>query len=59
MIKAADCNIAGLRSVASGGEPLGAEMLEWARMRWALRSTNFTDKPNATWWCPVVRRPFL
>ncbi|NCX07142.1 MAG: AMP-dependent synthetase, partial [Rhodobacteraceae bacterium] len=31
MIKAADCNIAGLRSVASGGEPLGAEMLEWAR----------------------------
>jgi acetyl-CoA synthetase len=31
MIKAVDCNIAGLRSVASGGEPLGAEMLEWAR----------------------------
>ena len=31
MIKAADCNITGLRSVASGGEPLGAEMLEWAR----------------------------
>jgi acetyl-CoA synthetase len=31
MIKASDCNIAGLRSVASGGEPLGAEMLEWAR----------------------------
>ena len=31
MIKAADCNIVGLRSVASGGEPLGAEMLEWAR----------------------------
>ena len=30
MIKAADCNIAGLRSVARG-EPLGAEMLEWAR----------------------------
>ncbi len=31
MIKAADCKITGLRSVASGGEPLGAEMLEWAR----------------------------
>ena len=31
MIKAADCNITGLRSVASGGEPLGAEMLEWAQ----------------------------
>ncbi|NDD42477.1 MAG: AMP-dependent synthetase, partial [Rhodobacteraceae bacterium] len=31
MIKAAECKITGLRSVASGGEPLGAEMLEWAR----------------------------
>ena len=31
MIRAADCKITGLRSVASGGEPLGAEMLEWAR----------------------------
>jgi len=31
MLKAAECEINGLRSVASGGEPLGAEMLEWAR----------------------------
>jgi acetyl-CoA synthetase len=31
MLKAADARIAGLRSVASGGEPLGAEMLAWGR----------------------------
>ncbi len=31
MLKAADARIDGLRSVASGGEPLGAEMLEWGR----------------------------
>jgi acetyl-CoA synthetase len=31
MLKAADARIAGLRSVASGGEPLGAEMLNWGR----------------------------
>jgi acetyl-CoA synthetase len=31
MLKAADARIEGLRSVASGGEPLGAEMLAWGR----------------------------
>ncbi len=31
MIKAAECEISGLRSVACGGEPLGAEMLAWGR----------------------------
>ncbi|KIN73013.1 AMP-binding protein [Sulfitobacter guttiformis] len=29
MLKAADSRITGLRSVASGGEPLGAQMLAW------------------------------
>ncbi|WP_299023816.1 AMP-binding protein [uncultured Sulfitobacter sp.] len=31
MLKAADARIGGLRSVASGGEPLGAQMLAWGR----------------------------
>lgn len=31
MLKAAGQEIGGLRSVASGGEPLGAEMLDWGR----------------------------
>lgn len=31
MLKAAEARIPGLRSVASGGEPLGAEMLAWGR----------------------------
>lgn len=31
MLKASDARIDGLRSVASGGEPLGAEMLAWGR----------------------------
>jgi len=31
MLRAADATITGLRSVASGGEPLGAEMLQWGR----------------------------
>ncbi|MBW4984085.1 AMP-binding protein [Mameliella sp. CS4] len=31
MLKAADARLTGLRSVASGGEPLGAEMLAWGR----------------------------
>jgi len=31
MLKAADAGLPGLRSVASGGEPLGAEMLDWGR----------------------------
>lgn len=31
MLRASDAQITGLRSVASGGEPLGAEMLDWGR----------------------------
>jgi acetyl-CoA synthetase len=31
MLKAADARLPGLRSVASGGEPLGAEMRDWGR----------------------------
>lgn len=31
MLRAQDMRITGLRSVASGGEPLGAEMLDWGR----------------------------
>lgn len=31
LLRAADQRISGLRSVASGGEPLGAEMLDWGR----------------------------
>ncbi|WP_163851064.1 AMP-binding protein [Pseudooceanicola aestuarii] len=31
MLRAAGARIPGLRSVASGGEPLGAEMLDWGR----------------------------
>ncbi|KNG93956.1 AMP-binding protein [Pseudaestuariivita atlantica] len=31
MLKAGDARVSGLRSVASGGEPLGAEMLAWGR----------------------------
>ncbi|WP_415402558.1 AMP-binding protein [Tateyamaria sp. SN3-11] len=31
MLKSSDARISGLRSVASGGEPLGAEMLAWGQ----------------------------
>lgn len=31
MLRAADARVEGLRSVASGGEPLGAEMLAWGQ----------------------------
>jgi acetyl-CoA synthetase len=41
MLKAADCHIAGLRSVASGGEPLGAEMLSWGRDAFGLTINEF------------------
>jgi acetyl-CoA synthetase len=41
MLKAADQRIAGLRSVASGGEPLGAEMLEWGRDAFGLTINEF------------------
>ena len=41
MLKAAECHIPGLRSVASGGEPLGAEMLDWGRQAFGLTINEF------------------
>ncbi|MGC1495133.1 MAG: AMP-binding protein [Sulfitobacter sp.] len=41
MLKAADVTLPGLRSVASGGEPLGAEMLNWGRSAFGLDINEF------------------
>ncbi|KUJ79328.1 AMP-binding protein [Ruegeria profundi] len=41
MLKAADQAIPGLRSVASGGEPLGAEMLAWGQKAFGLTINEF------------------
>ncbi|NNE53646.1 MAG: AMP-binding protein [Sulfitobacter sp.] len=41
MLKAADTALPGLRSVASGGEPLGAEMLAWGRKAFGLEINEF------------------
>lgn len=41
MLKAEEAGIPGLRSVASGGEPLGAEMLEWGRRAFGLTINEF------------------
>ncbi len=41
MLKAAQRDIPGLRSVASGGEPLGAEMLAWGRRAFGLSINEF------------------
>ena len=41
MLKAQDQSIAGLRSVASGGEPLGAEMLAWGKDAFGLVINEF------------------
>ncbi|MFN3953024.1 MAG: AMP-binding protein [Pararhodobacter sp.] len=41
MLKAADMALPGLRSVASGGEPLGAEMLEWGQRAFGLSINEF------------------
>ncbi|WP_170332670.1 AMP-binding protein [Ruegeria arenilitoris] len=41
MLKAADQSIPGLRSVASGGEPLGAEMLAWGERAFGLTINEF------------------
>lgn len=41
MLKAADATLPGLRSVASGGEPLGAEMLDWGRRAFGLEINEF------------------
>ncbi len=41
LLRAADCAIPGLRSVASGGEPLGAEMLAWGQRAFGLSINEF------------------
>jgi len=41
MLKAEGVALAGLRSVASGGEPLGAQMLEWGREAFGLDINEF------------------
>ncbi|UWR23676.1 AMP-binding protein [Sulfitobacter sp. S190] len=41
MLRAADARISGLRSVASGGEPLGAEMLDWGREAFGVEINEF------------------
>ena len=41
MLKAAGAEVPGLRSVASGGEPLGAEMLAWGRQAFGLDINEF------------------
>jgi len=41
MLKAADAAIPGLRSVASGGETLGSEMLDWGRRAFGLTINEF------------------
>ena len=41
MLKAAGQGLSGLRSVASGGEPLGAEMLAWGRRRLGVTINEF------------------
>ncbi len=41
MLKAADQELPGLRSVASGGEPLGAEMLAWGQRAFGLAINEF------------------
>ncbi len=41
MLKAAGQKIPGLRSVASGGEPLGAEMLAWGREAFGVTINEF------------------
>lgn len=41
MLKAADHALPGLRSVASGGEPLGAEMLAWGQKAFGLTINEF------------------
>ena len=41
MLRAADVHLTGLRSVASGGEPLGAEMLAWGRAALGVQINEF------------------
>jgi acyl-coenzyme A synthetase/AMP-(fatty) acid ligase len=41
MLRAEDARIDGVRSVASGGEPLGPEMLDWGRRAFGLTINEF------------------
>ena len=41
MLKAEECHIPGLRSVASGGEPLGAQMLAWGQQAFGVTINEF------------------
>ncbi|MEM7599235.1 MAG: AMP-binding protein, partial [Pseudomonadota bacterium] len=41
MLKAQGCRLDGVRSVASGGEPLGAEILTWGREAFGLTINEF------------------
>ncbi|WP_370275037.1 AMP-binding protein [Pararhodobacter marinus] len=41
MLKASGMALPGLRSVASGGEPLGAEMLDWGKQAFGLTINEF------------------
>ncbi|MFB9150794.1 AMP-binding protein [Roseovarius ramblicola] len=41
MLRAEEARIEGLRSVASGGEPLGPEMLDWGRYAFGLTINEF------------------
>ncbi|MDE2792595.1 MAG: AMP-binding protein [Paracoccaceae bacterium] len=41
MLRAEDCRITGLRSVACGGEPLGAEMLDWGQAAFGVGINEF------------------
>ncbi|MFP7570809.1 AMP-binding protein [Marivita sp. S2033] len=41
MMKSQDARIDGLRSIASGGEPLGAEMLDWGRKAFGVAINEF------------------
>ncbi|MFD1509024.1 AMP-binding protein [Lacimonas salitolerans] len=41
MLRAVECEVPGLRSVASGGEPLGAEMLDWGRRAFGVQINEF------------------
>jgi len=47
MLKAADARIGGLRSVASGGEPLGAQMLDWGRSALGVHINEFYGQTEA------------
>jgi acetyl-CoA synthetase len=47
MLRAADVHISGLRTVASGGEPLGAEMLHWGENALGLTINEFFGQTEA------------